>query len=111
MSTQMDDQARQRGPQETPAPVEERSFADNVRLAAGALLTLALVLFFAFNFERTDIDFLLFDVEMPLVFALVASAAFGGLATWLFTTLRGRSERKRQEAMFDSAMRGAKKDR
>ena len=39
------------------------------------------------------------------------SAAVGSLATWLFTTLRGRSERKRQEAMFDSAMRGAKKDR
>ena len=110
MSTQMDDQARQRMSQ-AQAAIEERSFADNVRIGLGIALLLVLVLFFAFNFESTDIDFLIFDVEMPKVFALAASAAVGGLATWLFTTLRGRSERKRQEAMFDSAMRGAKKDR
>ncbi len=107
MSTQMDDQARERTTPPAQLPLAERSVADNVRIGFGIALILALVLFFAVNFEETRIEFLLFDVEMPLVFALAASAAFGGIATWLFTTLRGRAERKRQEAMFDSAMRGS----
>ena len=112
MSTQMDDQARERMSQPAPqAPIEERSFGDNVRLVIGGILLLALALFFVFNLESTNIEFLIFDVDMPLIFALAASAVFGGIATLLFTTLRGRSERKRQEAMFDSAMRGAKQDR
>jgi uncharacterized integral membrane protein len=106
----MDDQARQRMPEAT-EPLEERSLADNVRLGGGIALLLALVLFFAQNFDDANISFLWFDWELPLVFALVLSAAVGGLATWLFTTLRGRSERKRQEAMFDSAMRGTEKKR
>ena len=112
MSTQMDDQARQRMSQQAPqAPVEERSVADNIRLGAGIALVLALVLFLVQNFDEAQINFLWMDWELPLVFALVLSAAVGGLATWLFTTIRGRSERRRQEEMFDSAMRGAKKDR
>jgi uncharacterized integral membrane protein len=106
---EIDDQGRPRTAQPQAQPVEERTLGDNLRLAGGAALVLVLVLFFAFNFESTDIDFLVFDVEMPLVFALLASAILGGIATWLFTTLRGRAERKRQEAMFDSAIRGAKK--
>ena len=59
-----------------------------------------MVLFFAQNFDDAQISFLWFDREVPLVLALLLSAAFGGLATWLLTTIRGRSERKRQEAMF-----------
>jgi uncharacterized integral membrane protein len=110
MSTQMDDQARERVNQ-AQAPIEERSLGDNLRLISGVALLALLVLFFAQNFDETEISFLWFNWDLPLVFALVLSALVGGLATWLFTTLRGRSERKRQEAMFDSAMRGAKKDR
>src|SRR5512134_1388063 len=101
MSNQMDDQARPRTSQTT-APVEERSLADNARIGLGVALLLALALFFIQNFDEEEISFLWFDWNLPLVFALVLSAAVGGLATWLFTTLRGRSERKRQEAMFDS---------
>ena len=110
MSTQMDDQARERLAQ-TQEPVEQRSLGDNVRIGVGVALLLALALFLIQNFDEAQINFLWFDWELPLVFALVLSAAVGSLATWLFTTLRGRSERKRQEAMFDSAMRGAKNDR
>lgn len=110
MSTQMDDQARERMAAQQ-APVEERSLADNIKLGAGVLLVGALALFFLQNFDDAQINFLWFDWELPLVFALVLSAAVGGLATWLFTTLRGRSERKRQEAMFDSAMRGTRQER
>ena len=109
MSTQMDDQARQRMAQ-AQVPEEPRSLGDNLRLGGGVALLLGLALFLIQNFDDAQINFLWFDWELPLVFALVLSAAVGSLATWLFTTLRGRSERKRQEAMFDSAMRGAKKD-
>jgi uncharacterized integral membrane protein len=91
------------------APEEQRTTIDNVRIGAGVALVAALVLFFAQNFEEANIDFLWFDWEMPLVFALLISALFGSLATWLFTRLRGRAERKRQEALIDSAMRGTKK--
>jgi uncharacterized integral membrane protein len=107
MSTQMDDQARQRVAQ-AQVPEEPRSLGDNLRLGGGVALLLALALFLIQNFDEAQINFLWFDLELPLVFALVLSAAIGSLATWLFTTLRGRSERKRQEAMFDSAMRGTK---
>ena len=91
-------------------PVEEaRSTTDNIRLGIGAAIVIALIVFFAQNFDDAEISFLWFGWTMPLVFALLASAAFGGIATWLFTTLRGRSDRKRREAMYDSAMRDAKK--
>lgn len=107
MSSQMDDRERDTAAQEPLAG--ERTVTDNIRLGGGIAVVLALVLFFAQNFDDAKISFLWFDWTMPLVFALLLSAAFGGLATWLFSTLRGRAERKRQEAMFDSAIRGAKK--
>jgi uncharacterized integral membrane protein len=106
----MNDERGQRTTQATTEQlVDERSVADNVKLGLGVLLVAALALFFLQNLDDADIDFLWFNWDLPLVFALVLSAAVGGLATWLFTTFRGRSERKRQEAMFDSAMRGTKK--
>jgi uncharacterized integral membrane protein len=110
MSTQMDDEARQWISQVQEA-VEQRSLGDNLRIGGGVALLAALALFLIQNFDEAQISFLWFDWDLPLVFALVLSAAVGSLATWLFTTLRGRSERKRQEAMFDSAMRGAQRDR
>ena len=90
-------------------PEQERSLADNLRLGFVLLVLAALALFFAQNFDDAQISFLWFEREVPLVLALLLSAAFGGLATWLLTTIRGRSERKRQEAMFESAMRERKK--
>ena len=110
MSTQMDDQARGRV---APAgePVEQRSLGDNLRLAGGLALVAALLLFFVQNRRDEEISFLWMDWDPPLFVGLLVSAAFGSVDTWLFTTIRGRSERKRQEAMFDSAMRGAKRDR
>ena len=95
--------------QTTPEQVEERSLVDNIRLGGGIALVLALVLFFAQNFDDADINFLWFDSSIPLVFALLISAAVGSLTTWLFLTLRGRGARKRQEALYDSAIRGARK--
>ena len=110
MSTQMDDEARRRIDQPQ-LQVEERSLGDNLRLVGGVTLLLGLLLFLAQNFDKTQISFLWFDWDLPLVLALILSAAVGSIATWLFATFRGRSERKRQAAMFDSAMRGAKTER
>jgi uncharacterized integral membrane protein len=94
---------------EAPPAVRERTLTDNLRLGGAGLLILALLLFFAQNFEDANINFLWFEWETPLVMALVLSAVLGGLAGWLLATLRGRGERKRQEAMFQSAMRDAKR--
>ncbi len=93
MSSRMDD--HERGTAEPEPIAEERTVTDNIRLGGGIGIVLALVLFFAQNFDDAKISFLWFDWTMPLVFALLISAAFGGLATWLFSTLRGRAERKR----------------
>jgi uncharacterized integral membrane protein len=101
---------RKRDPDQPPQPVaRERSMTDNARLAGAGLLVLALLVFFAQNMDDAQISFLWFDWEIPLFLALVLSALLGGLITWLLATLRGRGERKRQEAMFESAMREAKR--
>lgn len=107
MSRQMNDRDEEQV--RDASPVQERSVADNLKLGGGVLVLAALALFFAQNFDDAEISFLTFDREMPLVLALLLSAAFGGLATWLLTTIRGRSERKRQEALFESAMRERKR--
>jgi uncharacterized integral membrane protein len=90
-------------------PPAERSVMDNIKLGSGLALMAALALFFAQNWDKTDINFLWLDWNSPLVFALLASAAVGAIASWLFTTLRGRAARKLQDELYQSAMRGARR--
>lgn len=47
-------------------------------------------LFVVFNFERARVWFFGIRVEMPLAFVVIASAALGALATYAFTSLKGR---------------------
>ena len=77
--------------------VEDRSLGDTLRLGGGVALVLALALFFIQNFDDARISFLWFDRSIPLVFALLLSAAVGALATWLFSTLRGRAARRQRD--------------
>jgi uncharacterized integral membrane protein len=91
------------------SPEDERSLAENVRLWGGIGALALLVLFFVQNFDKAEISFLFFSWEMPLVFALLISAAIGAAASWLFSTLRGRAARRRQDELLDAAIKGAKK--
>ena len=91
------------------SPEDERSLAENIRLWSGIAALALLALFFVQNFGQAEIRFLFFSWEMPLVFALLISAGVGAIASWLFGTLRGRAERRRQDELFDAAMKGTKK--
>ena len=104
--------SRERRAGVTPGAEQEavqRSLAENIRLGAGIALIAALVLFVAQNFEDAEISFLWFDPEIPLAFALIISALVGALAAWLFSTFRGRAARRREQEMFDAAMKGSKR--
>jgi uncharacterized integral membrane protein len=42
------------------------------------------------NLQRGTVWFLGIRVEMPIAFVVLASAFLGALATYIFTTLKGR---------------------
>ena len=46
--------------------------------------------FVVFNLERARVWFFGIRAEMPLAFVVIASAALGALATYAFTSLKGR---------------------
>ena len=55
-----------------------------VKLAAGAIALLVLVLFVAFNFEEVEIDLILFSPSIRLGFALLFTALLGFLVGFFF---------------------------
>ena len=75
------------------APDEAMSLGARVRLAAGGFAIAALLLFFLQNLQEVRVRFLWFDLHTPLIFALFASAALGGIAAWLISALRRRASR------------------
>ena len=77
-----------------PGVVQERSTMDWIRLGAGVLAVVLLVVFFAQNREEIDIQFLFWEWNTSLIWALLASAILGALATVAFSTIRGRARRK-----------------
>ena len=79
--------------QPTPAPDEAMSLGARIRLGAGVLAIVALLLFFLQNLQQVQLHFLWFDWHTRLIFALFASAAMGGVATWLISALRRRASR------------------
>jgi uncharacterized integral membrane protein len=72
----------------------ERSLLAQIRLGAGILAALLLLLFMAQNLQRVEIHFLCFDWNTRLLFALVIAAAFGGISAVVAGTLIRRSDRQ-----------------
>jgi uncharacterized integral membrane protein len=68
-----------------------RSKKDTVRLIAGAVLLVLLVLFVVANTDKTKIDFLVTDVDLPLILVLAVTAVLGALVYELFRFRRNRS--------------------
>jgi uncharacterized integral membrane protein len=64
-----------------------------LKLAVGVLALAALATFLLQNLQEVQVHFLWFDWSTRLIWALLASAAVGGLATALMSTL-GRRRRK-----------------
>jgi uncharacterized integral membrane protein len=74
-------------------PAGERSLFSQIKLGAGVLAALLLLLFMAQNLQRVEIHFLWLDWHTRLLFALVIAAAFGGISAVVAGTLIRRGER------------------
>ncbi len=82
-----------------PEPATERlGLLARIRLAVGVVATLAVMLFLLQNLQQVDVRFLWFDWSIRMTWALMASTAFGVLATVIFVLAaarRPKSERSR----------------
>jgi uncharacterized integral membrane protein len=85
-----------------------RSLTDNLKLGGGIAIVAALVIFLLQNLEDANVTFLFWEWTFPLFFALLLAAGLGAIVSWMFTTFRGRAARKRQEEMYESALRSKK---
>ncbi|HET9201245.1 MAG TPA: LapA family protein [Dehalococcoidia bacterium] len=65
-------------------------FWTSPRFIIGVLLVVALVVFILANTEDVNVDFVVFDTDMALAWALLISAALGFIAGLAFAWLRGR---------------------
>lgn len=94
-----------RASQQAQPEVQESSPLPSLRVILGALVVGALVVFMLQNLQETEIHFLWFDWTTRLLYALLASAVFGSLATWLFSAIRGWSQRRRDREIFEAGRR------
>ena len=83
-----------------------RSLADNLKLGGGIAVIAAFIIFLLQNTEDAEVTFLFWEYTTPLFFALLLAAALGAIIAFLFATFRGRRQRKLQEEMYESAMKG-----
>jgi len=74
-----------------PEPANERlGLLARIRLAVGVVATLAVILFLLQNLQQVDVRFLWFDWSIRMTWALMASTAFGVLATVIFVLAAAR---------------------
>ena len=61
------------------------------RYVAAAVIALVVILFAAFNFERVEVDWILFERDSRLIYVIIGSALLGALADRLLQR-RSRKE-------------------
>ena len=75
-------------------PPPDRGGRDTLRLAAAGVLGVLLALFVFMNTDKTKVDFLVADTELPLIFVLLGTAVAGALishlALYVWRRRRGR---------------------
>jgi uncharacterized integral membrane protein len=88
--------------------VDGPGMMDRIRLGLGIAGAIVLVIFLVQNLESTTISFLFWEWDMPLIFALIASAVLGALAWGIVGFLRRRAQdaELRAEVAGDRARRG-----
>jgi uncharacterized integral membrane protein len=86
----MDDRRIQQG--EAPAPTKERSLGSQIRLWGGLAGAALLLLLLFQNLNRTDVTFLFWEWEVPLVLALIIAAVLGAVAAQVFGYFRRRAK-------------------
>jgi uncharacterized integral membrane protein len=78
-------------------PVEKRrSLWQNIRMGGSIAAVLALALFLLQNTQSVEVNFLWFEWTTRMLWALLAAAAAGGIATFGFSTLRARRRRREE---------------
>lgn len=87
--------------QEQPA-VEQRSLVGQIRLWGGIGGAALLVLFLVQNLDDARVRFLFWKFDIPLIFALIASAILGAVAVQVFGFFRRRAKEAalRERAAF-----------
>ena len=87
-------------PRHTPPsePQGQRDVLDRLKMAGVVIAGIALILFFFQNLQHVQIHFLWFDWNTQMIWALIASAALGGVGVFLALTVRGRRGRKTNSA-------------
>lgn len=85
-----------------PEPATERlGLLARIRLVVGVVATLAVMLFLLQNLQQVDVRFLWFDWSIRMTWALMASTAFGVLATVIFVLAAARRPKKRSRNADD----------
>ena len=72
--------------------VEGPGVVDRIRLGLGIAGAILLVIFLVQNLDSTEIKLLFWSWDMPLIFALIASAVLGALAWGIVGFFRRRSQ-------------------
>jgi uncharacterized integral membrane protein len=75
------------------ATPEHPSTRDKIRLGAAGVLFVLLALFVLKNTDETNVDFVVTDVEVPLIFVLIGTAVTGAVASSLVQFVLRRRRR------------------
>lgn len=99
---------RDQAQQATPYPeAEGPGIIDRIRLGIGVVGAILLVIFLLQNLDSTKIKVLFWSWDMPLIFALIASAVLGALAWGIagFFRRRAKEAELRADIAADRARR------
>ena len=76
---------------------EPQDLGDQLKLAGAVAASVALALFFLQNLQEVEINFLWFEWDTRMIWALIASAVLGGVGVFLALTVRGRRGRSARQ--------------
>jgi uncharacterized integral membrane protein len=72
-----------------------RSTTEQLKLIGAVVAGIILIVFFLQNLQQVTINFLWFDIETDMIWALISSAILGGLSVFLLMWFGRRRERDR----------------
>jgi uncharacterized integral membrane protein len=99
----------QRRDREHQPATDQRSIMSQVRLWGGIACAVLLVIFLVQNLEDANVEFLFWNLEMPLIFALIGAAALGAVAVQVFGYLRRRAKDEEQRERAAASREKAEK--
>ena len=77
---------------------EPRDLGDQLKLIGAVVASVALALFFLQNLQEAEINFLWFEWNTRMIWALIASAVLGGVGVFLAMWFGTRRQARRRKA-------------